>query len=129
MTIWPGDELQGDDGGRYKIERMVAYRGKQGCKNPRCTTRGDADSCFGWHCSLCDEPTSMMGHDLPACPPERGRAMSLSLALLLVGAWLLALLFAVVLCVAAGRADQTWDEARARAQERKARDDIYGEKR
>jgi hypothetical protein len=55
--------------------------------------------------------------------------MSLPLALLLVGAWLLALLFAVVLCVAAGRADQTWDEARARAQERKARDDIYGGKR
>jgi hypothetical protein len=56
--------------------------------------------------------------------------MSLPLALLLVGAWLLALLFAVVLCVAAGRADQTWDEARARAEwERKAEEDLYGGKR
>lgn len=41
----------------------LAYRGKVGCRDPRCTTLGqDRDSCYGWHCSYCDAPCSSQGH-------------------------------------------------------------------
>lgn len=79
MTIWPGDIIEGDDGQRFEIERLVAYQGKPDCDSWACTRRGsrqredgtwDMGECFGYHCSLCDEPTSMYGHrDCPKLTP------------------------------------------------------------
>lgn len=77
--IWPGDVVKGDNGREFTISRLVAYQGKEGCTSWSCTRRGslmredgtwDAGTCFGWHCSGCDEPTSMMGHDCPKIPKE-----------------------------------------------------------
>ena len=65
MTIWPGDEIVGDDGRAFRVERLMAYRGKEGCRNPFCTQGTSATHCYGWHCSGCDQPTSMMGHECP----------------------------------------------------------------
>lgn len=70
MTLWPGDEV----GGRFRVERLVAYQGKADCRDARCTRRGghmredgswDLGECFGWHCSLCDAPCSSQGHNCP----------------------------------------------------------------
>lgn len=58
MTLWPDDTLDG-----FKIERLVAYQGKEGCTDVRCRQMSGATSCFGYHCPLCDAPTGMMGHD------------------------------------------------------------------
>jgi hypothetical protein len=49
-------------GGRFEIGEQVAYRGKQGCTDPRCTRRRGDASCFGWHCSRCHGPSSYQGH-------------------------------------------------------------------
>ena len=82
MSIWPGDVLEGDDGGRFTLERIVAYQGMNGCTSWSCTRRGSHQrpdgtwglgECFGWHCSLCDEPTSMMGHDCPRALPRKDK--------------------------------------------------------
>lgn len=42
----------------------VAYQGKAGCEDIRCTRRGYGSEsvCVGWHCSHCDEPSSYQGH-------------------------------------------------------------------
>lgn len=54
----------------------LAYRGKKGCDAALCTRemvgRGEdgapvwAESCYGWHCSYCDEPCSYQGHGCEA---------------------------------------------------------------
>lgn len=77
MTLWPGDEIIADDGETFRVERLMAYRGREGCTSWQCTRLNsrmrndgtwDAGDCYGWHCSGCDAPTSMMGHD---CPTRR----------------------------------------------------------
>lgn len=69
MTVFPGDTV-----GRFKIDRLVAYQGNPDCTYAGCTRRGSfmrtdgtwhPGECYGWHCSLCDAPTSMMGHKCP----------------------------------------------------------------
>lgn len=69
MTIFPGDEIGG-----FTVQRLVAYQGNPDCQFGGCTRRGshqredgtwDMGDCYGWHCSLCDAPTSMMGHQCP----------------------------------------------------------------
>ena len=47
--------------------RQLAYQGKEGCRDVRCTRIGigPASRCVGWHCPYCDEAVSMMGHDCP----------------------------------------------------------------
>jgi hypothetical protein len=51
-----------------------SYRGKVGCRDIRCTTKGDPDQCYGWHCILCDGPANCQGHcSNPDCPhPDEG---------------------------------------------------------
>lgn len=70
MTVFPGDTV----GGRFKVERLVAYQGNADCTSWQCTRRGshqradgswEPGECFGWHCALCDAPCSMYGHDCP----------------------------------------------------------------
>lgn len=72
MTLFPGDEIVGEDGQRFELGPMVAYRGREGCENWSCTRREPPPgACYGWHCSLCDAPTNMYGHK---CPREADRA-------------------------------------------------------
>lgn len=52
-------------------ERLLAYRGRVGCEDVRCTRMPLADaagSCYGWHCPRCDQPCSSQGHE---CGEER----------------------------------------------------------
>lgn len=45
---------------------LLAYHGKMGCTDVRCTRVGwRTDRCYGWHCGVCDEPSSSQGH--PGC--------------------------------------------------------------
>jgi hypothetical protein len=57
-----GEVLKGDNGASFKLLEPIAYRGKAGCQDPGCTRDGNPARCYGWHCSRCDEPCSMMGH-------------------------------------------------------------------
>lgn len=54
----------------FEIIAPLAYQGKVGCEDPRCTrmihrnedgtfTMG---ACMGWHCEYCDEPCGSQGH-------------------------------------------------------------------
>jgi hypothetical protein len=67
--MWPGDEVHGQDGETFTLSRQVAYRGNPDCTYLGCTRDGrkplGEPGCYGWHCSLCDAPCSMMGHDCP----------------------------------------------------------------
>lgn len=74
------DELRpGDRVGRFTVDRPVAYQGREGCTSSQCTRLGfrydperrevtDWGDCAGWHCAVCHEPCSMMGHDCPEDP-------------------------------------------------------------
>ena len=46
--------------GDFEIGALLAYQGKEGCTDSRCT-RMDG-RCHGYHCPVCHEPCSMMGH-------------------------------------------------------------------
>lgn len=46
---------------RYEIHHQLAYAGKDDCQSVTCTRDGSGH-CRGYHCHLCDEPTSMYGH-------------------------------------------------------------------
>lgn len=54
----------------YEVGPMLAYQGKEGCSDSRCTRRThpviDWDRCVGYHCPHCHEPCSMFGHS--NCP-------------------------------------------------------------
>lgn len=68
----------------YTIIGPLAYRGKKGCENPVCTQlclgqdeNGRpvfGESCYGWHCSYCDEPCSSQGHGCDAANAILGEA-------------------------------------------------------
>jgi hypothetical protein len=48
-------------GGRFELHSGPhAYRGKEDCRDVRCTRMGDR--CFGWHCAHCHAPSSYQGH-------------------------------------------------------------------
>lgn len=69
MSLWPGDQILGDDDKRFTVDRLAAYRGKEGCQSPYCTQLNiskPSASCYGWHCALCDAPCSSHGHS--DCP-------------------------------------------------------------
>lgn len=48
---------------RIEVGEQLAYGGKEGCTDVRCTRYND--ECVGWHCPYCDEPCSSQGHDCP----------------------------------------------------------------
>jgi hypothetical protein len=58
----PGDII--DD--RWQVLNQMSYQGKEGCQDPRCTRSSigpdGIGECRGYHCHLCDAPTSMYGH-------------------------------------------------------------------
>lgn len=60
MTLEPGDIV----GNRWEVlTGPIAYQGKEGCRDPRCTRHRDVeDRCFGYHCPHCEGSTSMYGH-------------------------------------------------------------------
>lgn len=59
----PGDIVTGVESGKgFEILEHVAYRGKVGCTDPRCTRDGNPTRCFGWHCPKCHESCSIQGH-------------------------------------------------------------------
>jgi hypothetical protein len=59
----------------YQIVGPLAYRGKEGCQSATCTRRVDiAETCFGWHCSYCDQPCSSQGHRCDAAEAILGEA-------------------------------------------------------
>ncbi len=62
-----GDKVTSKSGASYELLESLAYRGRKGCRNPMCTTKGDPDECYGWHCPRCHAPCSMVGHK---CPEE-----------------------------------------------------------
>jgi len=57
-----------------RIVGPLAYQGKEGCTDIRCTRRDarafmdgtDDGPCYGWHCAYCDAPCSSMGHNCDA---------------------------------------------------------------
>lgn len=64
MTLFPGDLVGG-----FKLGRLVAVQGLEGCTSPECSRVGDR--CVGWHCPLCDAPTNSYGHhDCPRTPKD-----------------------------------------------------------
>lgn len=49
--------------------RLMAYQGKQGCESMLCRRLdAGAGACIGWHCGVCDEPSSQYGHE--RCQPK-----------------------------------------------------------
>ena len=56
----------GDNVGGYELGSMLAYQGGDDCQDPSCTrtnwTVDDLGVCVGWHCAICHEPSSMLGH-------------------------------------------------------------------
>lgn len=67
----------------FQIIGPLAYQGKEGCEDARCTRRGitrnddgsfDIGECIGWHCSYCDEPCSSQGHRCDAAEAILGEA-------------------------------------------------------
>lgn len=47
----------------------AAYRGKAGCADIMCTSKGDPDCCYGWHCLFCDGRSNCQGDcSNPTCP-------------------------------------------------------------
>jgi hypothetical protein len=52
--------------GQPAVRRLLAYRGKEGCRSVVCTRSGPSARCYGWHCATCDAPCSEQGHDCPA---------------------------------------------------------------
>lgn len=47
----------------------VAYRGKFGCRDLRCSRDGHPDRCCGWHCLYCDGASNCQGNcSNPGCP-------------------------------------------------------------
>jgi hypothetical protein len=71
----------------YKIIGPVAYQGKEGCDNPRCTRAhypdesgylvADMSRCVGYHCVYCGEPCGSQGHKCPASEAILGEARRL----------------------------------------------------
>ena len=60
---------------RYRLIAPLAYRGKPGCTSGVCTQMpGTGDSCYGWHCSYCDEPCGCQGHHCDAADAVVGKA-------------------------------------------------------
>lgn len=58
----PGDKFTSESGATYTVLAPLAYQGKAGCEHPLCTRVVGESGCRGYHCSVCDEPCSMMGH-------------------------------------------------------------------
>lgn len=56
--------------------KQLAYSGKVGCTSVMCRrivhTDGTFGPCMGWHCAVCDEPSSQQGH--ASCHQEDGDA-------------------------------------------------------
>lgn len=48
------------------INRMLAYEGRNDCTSPTCRRYigWDEPGCIGWHCAVCDLPSSQHGHVL-----------------------------------------------------------------
>jgi hypothetical protein len=61
----------------------LAYRGKEDCDSAICTRRTWMEdghlrwdtTCYGWHCSYCDAPTSYQGHRCDAAQAILGDAL------------------------------------------------------
>jgi hypothetical protein len=60
----------------YTMIGPLAYRGKEGCESGTCTRRNVSgeSSCYGWHCSYCDEPCGCQGHRCDASEAILGEA-------------------------------------------------------
>lgn len=50
----------------YRIIAPLAYIGKEGCRDVRCTQMPGEDGCRGYHCSYCDQPCGCQGHGCDA---------------------------------------------------------------
>lgn len=53
----------------FKFGAFLAYRGKKGCTDIRCTHTpfaSDKGMCYGWHCPYCHAPCSSQGHQCSA---------------------------------------------------------------
>jgi hypothetical protein len=68
MTPDEGDKIT-LNGEEWTVVQHMAYRGNSTCTSPWCTRDGrrplGEPGCYGWHCSQCHAPTSMMGHKCP----------------------------------------------------------------
>lgn len=40
----------------------ASYRGKAGCRDVLCSTDGNPDRCYGWHCFYCDGRSNCQGN-------------------------------------------------------------------
>lgn len=65
---------------RYQVIGTLAYQGKEGCADVRCTRWfvdgvPDWTRCMGYHCSYCDQPCSSQGHRCDASQAILGEAL------------------------------------------------------
>lgn len=68
--------------GDYELGPLLAVEGKEGCTSSRCRRMVEHHDdgtytlgpCMGWHCPVCGEPCSMMGHS--GCHPDAFTAAS-----------------------------------------------------
>lgn len=65
---WPADVKAAHGRRDYLEGSIVAYEGKPGCSDPHCRRIPGESGCRGWHCAVCDHPSSMYGHK--ACREE-----------------------------------------------------------
>lgn len=57
------DVVTGENGEQFKLERLVAYQGQEGCHDVRCSQASPYPGrCGGYHCAVCEKPSSMTGH-------------------------------------------------------------------
>lgn len=81
MSASEDDEIViGTDGSKasmgavaFGFGRLMAYQGKKGCRSLTCRRMylpgsEEMGECHGWHCAVCDEPSSQYGH--ADCAPE-----------------------------------------------------------
>ena len=66
-ALMPGVREVAERLGATSLRGPMAYSGKPGCTGETgyCTVLSKVDGtviCVGWHCGVCDEPSSQYGH-------------------------------------------------------------------
>ena len=68
--------IEGENGRKFKLGPMVAYQGKEDCRNATCRRRWNGnkmldEGCVDYHCPVCHLPCGMTGHrDCVPVPDE-----------------------------------------------------------
>ena len=50
------------EGEQVILGPKLSYAGHRDCTSLMCRRMGLVGPCIGWHCAVCDQPSSMYGH-------------------------------------------------------------------